>query len=257
MLNVLRKIVQDVTQQGSFAASVQLLAAQIKEALGTEVCSIYLASTGDKGYVLAATEGLNANRIGEVILNPLLGPRLKSGVVTTDMPITHDKPIDFGLQKFCDQCNKCFSAISTLKVHMDIHTGKTQCNCSANLRKHIKTHSGEKNHTCAQCNKSFNTAPHLKRHLLTHTGEKQHKCTQCNYSTNQAGNLRTHIMSHTGEKPHRCNQCDYSSTNSRNLTWHEATHSGEKPQKCTVCTFSSITTGNMRTHTRTAHAWSY
>ena len=47
------------------------------------------------------------SRIGEVILNPFLGPRLKSGVVTTDMPISHDKPIDFGLQKFCDQCNKC------------------------------------------------------------------------------------------------------------------------------------------------------
>ncbi|MCU9836848.1 reductive dehalogenase [Ruegeria sp. WL0004] len=47
------------------------------------------------------------SRIGEVILNPYLGPRLKSGVVTTDMPITHDKPIDFGLQKFCESCNKC------------------------------------------------------------------------------------------------------------------------------------------------------
>lgn len=47
------------------------------------------------------------SRIGEVILNPFLGPRLKSGVVTTDMPVTHDKPIDFGLQKFCEACNKC------------------------------------------------------------------------------------------------------------------------------------------------------
>ena len=47
------------------------------------------------------------SRIGEVILNPFLGPRLKSGIVTTNMPITHDKPIDFGLQKFCDACNKC------------------------------------------------------------------------------------------------------------------------------------------------------
>ena len=47
------------------------------------------------------------SRIGEVILNPFLGPRLKSGVVTTDMPITHDKPIDFGLQHFCESCNKC------------------------------------------------------------------------------------------------------------------------------------------------------
>ena len=47
------------------------------------------------------------SRIGEVILNPYLGPRLKSGVVTTDMPMTHDKPIDFGLQNFCENCNKC------------------------------------------------------------------------------------------------------------------------------------------------------
>ena len=47
------------------------------------------------------------SRIGEVILNPYLGPRLKSGVITTDMPLAHDKPIDFGLQKFCESCNKC------------------------------------------------------------------------------------------------------------------------------------------------------
>jgi reductive dehalogenase len=47
------------------------------------------------------------SRIGEVILNPFLGPRLKSGVVTTSMPMAHDRPIDFGLQKFCSACNKC------------------------------------------------------------------------------------------------------------------------------------------------------
>ncbi|PSL20506.1 reductive dehalogenase [Shimia abyssi] len=47
------------------------------------------------------------SRIGEVILNPYLGPRLKSGAVTTDMPMEHDQPIDFGLQNFCENCNKC------------------------------------------------------------------------------------------------------------------------------------------------------
>ncbi len=47
------------------------------------------------------------SRIGEVILNPYLGPRLKSGVITTTMPLAHDKPIDFGLQTFCESCNKC------------------------------------------------------------------------------------------------------------------------------------------------------
>ena len=47
------------------------------------------------------------SRIGEVILNPFLGPRLKSGSVTTDMPMAPDPPIDFGLQRFCERCNKC------------------------------------------------------------------------------------------------------------------------------------------------------
>lgn len=47
------------------------------------------------------------SRIGEVILNPYLGPRLKSGIITTDMPLAYDKPIDFGLQTFCNNCNKC------------------------------------------------------------------------------------------------------------------------------------------------------
>ncbi len=47
------------------------------------------------------------SRIGEVILNPFLGPRLKSGSVTTDMPMVADRPIDFGLQSFCESCHKC------------------------------------------------------------------------------------------------------------------------------------------------------
>ncbi len=47
------------------------------------------------------------SRIGEVILNPFLGPRLKSGTVTTDLPLAHDQPINFGLQTFCESCNKC------------------------------------------------------------------------------------------------------------------------------------------------------
>jgi len=47
------------------------------------------------------------SRIGDVMLNPYLGPRLKCGVITTDFPMTLDKPIDFGLQTFCANCNKC------------------------------------------------------------------------------------------------------------------------------------------------------
>ena len=47
------------------------------------------------------------SRIGELVLNPFVGPRLKSVVLTTDMPLEVDKPINFGLQYFCENCWKC------------------------------------------------------------------------------------------------------------------------------------------------------
>ena len=47
------------------------------------------------------------SRIGELVLNPFVGPRFKSVVLTTDMPLAVDKPIDFGLQTFCSNCWKC------------------------------------------------------------------------------------------------------------------------------------------------------
>jgi ferredoxin len=47
------------------------------------------------------------SRIGELVLNPFVGPRFKSVVLTTDMPLVPDKPIDFGLQYFCSNCLKC------------------------------------------------------------------------------------------------------------------------------------------------------
>jgi len=50
--------------------------------------------------------------IGEVsragiILSPALGLGFKAAAVLTDMPLTPDKPIDFGLQRFCQSCRIC------------------------------------------------------------------------------------------------------------------------------------------------------
>lgn len=47
------------------------------------------------------------SRIGEMILNPFIGPRSKSVLFTTDLPLAVDQPIDFGLQAMCNACLKC------------------------------------------------------------------------------------------------------------------------------------------------------
>jgi reductive dehalogenase len=47
------------------------------------------------------------SRIGESAINPFLGMRFKTAVLTFDMPVTADLPIDFGVQLFCSKCLKC------------------------------------------------------------------------------------------------------------------------------------------------------
>jgi reductive dehalogenase len=47
------------------------------------------------------------SRMGDSVIHPFLGARHKGAVVTTDMPLLPDKPLDFGLQDFCSKCKKC------------------------------------------------------------------------------------------------------------------------------------------------------
>ncbi len=45
-------------------------------------------------------------RLGYLI-SPRFGPRIRLGAVTTDLPLIPDKPIEFGVQDFCEKCFKC------------------------------------------------------------------------------------------------------------------------------------------------------
>jgi reductive dehalogenase len=45
-------------------------------------------------------------RIGYLI-SPKFGSRIRLGAVTTDLPLKVDKPIEFGVQDFCEKCMKC------------------------------------------------------------------------------------------------------------------------------------------------------
>jgi reductive dehalogenase len=63
-------------------------------------------------YDMIVTPLLVLSGIGELsrggwALNPYLGGRFKVSVVTTDLPLEPDKPVDFGLQAFCRACRKC------------------------------------------------------------------------------------------------------------------------------------------------------
>ncbi len=67
MLHLLRSIVQEVNTARDLNSALSIIVRQVKQVLNTQVCSVYLRNTTG-GYVLMATDGLNAAAVGKVIL---------------------------------------------------------------------------------------------------------------------------------------------------------------------------------------------
>jgi len=73
MLNTLRKIVQEVNAAQDLKAALTIIVQRVKEAMGSQVCSVYLLDPETNRFVLMATEGLNKKAIGKVSMAPSEG----------------------------------------------------------------------------------------------------------------------------------------------------------------------------------------
>lgn len=73
MLDILRRIVQEVSSATDLRDALRVVVARIREAMRTEVCSVYLFDPEAKRYVLMATEGLNQEAVGRVSLSSSQG----------------------------------------------------------------------------------------------------------------------------------------------------------------------------------------
>ncbi len=57
-----------------------------------------------------------------LLLTPEYGPRQRICKVLTDLPLVPDKPIDFGLQSFCESCHACASACPVDAIRFEDRT---------------------------------------------------------------------------------------------------------------------------------------
>ena len=64
MLNTLRAIVQEVSAASDLQAALNIIVQRVREAMETEVCSVYLYDAEQAVYTLMATEGLKKKAVG-------------------------------------------------------------------------------------------------------------------------------------------------------------------------------------------------
>lgn len=83
-------------------------------------------------------------------------------------------------------------------------------------------------YACKYCGKVFPRSANLTRHLRTHTGEQPYKCKYCERSFSISSNLQRHVRNiHNKERPFKCHLCERCFGQQTNLDRHLKKHEAD------------------------------
>ncbi|KAB1275850.1 Zinc finger protein PLAGL1 [Camelus dromedarius] len=156
----------------------------------------------------------------------------------------------------------------------------------------MATHSPQKSHQCAHCEKTFNRKDHLKNHLQTHDpnkmafgceecgkkyntmlGYKRHlalhaassgdlTCGVCALELGSTEVLLDHLKAHAEEKPpsgtkekkHQCDHCERCFYTRKDVRRHLVVHTGCKDFLCQFCAQRFGRKDHLTRHTKKTHS---
>lgn len=116
-------------------------------------------------------------------------------------------------------------------VNQLIAAGQTTNNNNINSVNHNLHPVSTKNrdrYACKYCGKVFPRSANLTRHLRTHTGEQPYKCKYCERSFSISSNLQRHVRNiHNKERPFKCIHCERCFGQQTNLDRHLKKHDAD------------------------------
>ncbi|GIX95974.1 hypothetical protein CEXT_98261 [Caerostris extrusa] len=186
-------------------------------------CTICAKSFNEKGHLNKHMRTHTGEHIGIKLarIEKSAGRRqISSYDCTTDYSAFMIKPtrIHMGERPVqCAICMKRFQRKSHFNNHMRTHTESALQILrisSARLAKCAKRHQ------CSSCGYTSTRSADIKRHIRTHTGEKPFQCTICAKSFTEKFNLNSHMRTHTGERPFSCPECDKAFSRKENMKAH-------------------------------------
>ncbi|KAJ7995944.1 hypothetical protein DPEC_G00231960 [Dallia pectoralis] len=167
----------------------------------------------------------------------------------------------------CVECAKGFRHPSELKKHMRTHTGEKPYRCShcefrcadqSNLKTHVKSKHGAalpfKCAQCVHCAQAFPDERELQRHMDIFQGHKTHPCPHCEHKSTNSSDLKRHVISvHTKDFPHKCQVCEKGFHRPSELKKHADAHRGARLHQCRHCDFRTPDPFLLSRHILSAH----